>query len=257
MRKLAVFWIAALLAIRASAGGSAGGFTGAGMATEVTQMMNNVELVAQVGEAVSQTTAQIQMVTQGIERINQLRKDAQELANPLGLQELMSVYQQVNGSIKSAKALAYGVTNIGANFKRLHPDFNNAKIGDLGTYASRVGRTMNAIQSAMEQGGFVFQNSENEQARMEEIGRLVNNPKGQTAALQTANTINYEVLQQLRETKVYAQQVNDAQLSYLAAQTQKDSREINVDNEIRRIMMERRKRLEQRPDLLYNKYRTN
>lgn len=191
----------------------AGSVAGNGGATEVTQILN-------LGEGVMQTVAQIQQVQHGIQQVNQMLRDAQRLgSNPLGLDDMVGVYNNVVGEVKAMQNLAYGTANAAEHFKLNHPDFDPKRKYDPANYVRRSNTTMRTIQSAIQSGASTVARAENEQARIQALGRAVNSADGTTQMLQTANAVQYEVLQQLRATQVYQKTVNDAQMSFIASKT--------------------------------------
>jgi len=203
-----------IAAIVAALAGSAhaGTIAGTGGSTEVTQMMNLTELL-------SQTASQMQMVQQGIQQVNQMTRDAQRFSSdPLGLSEITGVYNRVVSEVQSARALTYGVQNAAANFQQIHPSFNPLGQYDPMAYANRSKITMQSIQSAIQAGSSLWGRAQTDQQRIEALGQKVNTSDGTTQTLQTANAVQYEVLHQLQDTKMYTQQVNDAQMSFMAMQ---------------------------------------
>jgi len=190
----------------------AGSIAGNGGATEITQLLNNTE-------SLQQTMLQMQQVQQGIQQVNQMIRDAQRLtSDPLGLSQIVGVYNNVVGEVKSMQNLAYGTVNAVENFKFVHPDFNPSRAYNPDDYIRRTKTTMQTIQNAIQSGASTVVRAETEQARIEELGKKVNTVDGTTQMLQTANAVQYEVLQQLRSTQMYQKTVNDAQLSYIAGQ---------------------------------------
>lgn len=209
MKKLPIIVMTVMTSLPAAAIG--GTVMGNGGATEVTQLMNNAEIM--MG-----TTAQIQRVQQGIQQVNQMLRDAQKFASdPLGLSQIVGVYDKVVGEVKDMQRLAYGTVTIAEGFKDIHPDFTPGRAYNPQDYVRRTKATMQSIQNAFVAGAGTVARTETAQERIAELGKKVNTAEGTTQVLQTANAVQYEVLQQLRDTQMYQKTVNDAQLSFIAA----------------------------------------
>lgn len=209
--------IACVFCLGASA--HAGTVGGNGGATEITQLMNNTELMIQVEQ-------QIVMVEQGIKQVTQMVTDAEKyVSDALGITEAVGVYNRVLGQVEKVQALAYGVQGVAAKFQAIHPDFSSLKWYDAKGYVNRTKNTMQAIKNAVDAGGALLGRARDEQQRVDALGQMVSTADGKMKALQTANAVQYEVLQQLRDTKIYTQQVNEAQMAYLASsQSDKDEK---------------------------------
>lgn len=201
----------------------AGSVAGFGGATEITQILN-------MGELLYQSDLQYSMVQDNIKKLKQMEKDIRQFANPLDLGQINSIYGQVVNEVRNARALTYGVQSSTARFQQLNPGYNPGRAYDPQAYANRSKVTDQAILNAIQAGDSMFSRAQTEQQRIQALGQKVNNPEGQAQMLQTANAVQYEVLQQLRDTKMYTQQVNDAQMSYLSDQkTGKDDDKAAAD----------------------------
>lgn len=219
IRQFVAVLTAAVVAVAAGsafAGGGVGGMAGGG-ATEITQILNNTELIGQ-------TMQQIELVTQGIQQVNQMIRDAQRLASdPLGLGQIIGVYNQVMGEVRQVQSLAYGTVNAVSNFQALNPQFILGRAFDLKSFIARNNSTMSTIQGIIGANASALARADSDQARIAQLGQMVNTADGTTQALQTANAIQYEVLNQLRETKAYNQTVAQAEAAFMGARVTDDN----------------------------------
>ena len=130
-----------LLCFIAHAASAGGGLTGG--ATEVTQLMNNSELVAQVAQLAEQIQNQITM-------IQDLVYNTLTIPDQL-FRDVKQIYGKVKGIIDTTKGLAYNLANMDEELKRRFKSY--ADLGSLSrvedfssTYREIVGTQMETVR---------------------------------------------------------------------------------------------------------------
>jgi P-type conjugative transfer protein TrbJ len=109
MRKLKrTIALCLLCCLTANAAFAGGGITGG--ATEITQLMNNSELVAQVAQLAEQIQNQITM-------IQDLIYNTLTIPDQL-FRDVKQIYSKVKGIIDKTKGLAYNLANLDEELKR-------------------------------------------------------------------------------------------------------------------------------------------
>jgi P-type conjugative transfer protein TrbJ len=164
----------------------AGGGLGGG-ATEVTQIANNSELVAQVAQLAEQIQNQITMIQDLI--YNTLTIPDQIFRDVKG------IYTKVKGIIDKTKGLAYNLANLDEELKRRfkgYADLSNiSQVSDFSSeYRNIVGTRMETVRSTMEAIGVSMEELINDDASaLKELQKKANTAKGRNELIQATNQI--------------------------------------------------------------------
>lgn len=131
----------------------AGGLTGG--ALEITQLANNVELMAQVSESMQQTVQQINMLTtmlQNLKSLSNLGGIAQALGIPLeSLDAFIKAYKTVDGAVKALDNMKTAMSRFGRNAEST-ASFYETLINDLeGVLAGKKTLTPEQLRKVMNQ----------------------------------------------------------------------------------------------------------
>jgi P-type conjugative transfer protein TrbJ len=167
----------------AFAGG--GGLTGG--ATEMTQMLNNSELVTQVAQLAEQITNQITQIQDMI--YNTLTIPDQLFRN------VKDVYSKVKGIIDKTKGIAYNLANLDDELKRRFKSYgdlsNLSKISDFSSeYKNIVGTQMETVRSTMEAIGVSMEELVNDDSSaLEELQNKASSAKGRNELIQATNQL--------------------------------------------------------------------
>jgi P-type conjugative transfer protein TrbJ len=165
-----------------------GGLTGG--ATEVTQLMNNSELVAQVAQLAEQITNQITMIQDMI--YNTLTIPDQLFRN---IKSVVGVYSKVKGIIDKTKGLAYSLANMDEELKRRFKSYadlsNISRVEDFSTtYREIVDTQMETVRNTMEAIGVAFDElTDDDASALEEIQKKAGTAKGRNELIQATNQI--------------------------------------------------------------------
>ena len=162
-----------------------GGLSGG--ATEMTQMMNNAELVQQVSQLATQIQNQITMIQDMV--YNTLTVPDQLFRDVTG------VYSNVKRIIDRTNGLAYNLANMDEELQRRFKSY-----GDMGSisqisgfsseYRNIVDSQMETVRSTMEAIGVSFEELVNDDASaLEELQRKASSAKGRNELIQATNQL--------------------------------------------------------------------
>ncbi len=190
----------------------AGSVMGNGGATEVTQILNNVQLVQET----AQTYQQIQQLAQQLQYMQSQ------------LQNLVTAPQQIWGQaqadltqltqlVSQGQALGYALGNIDQTFAAKYPGYTQS----LGTNYSQASQSwiqtsLDSFRSALDSAGLQSSQFATEQAALQSIQNISAGSPGALQAIQAGNMIaNAQVtqLQKLRQLTMAQMQAQEAYMS--------------------------------------------
>lgn len=209
--------LVALVSTMAVSAANAGSVAGNGGSTEVTQILNNVELIqqsAQMYQQVQQTLQQVQMAQQQLKNLmaapQQLWGQAQ--------QELTSLTQLV----AQTNAISYAAGNIDQSFKQAFPGYaKSAGATNYGTkYAALITKAMDGLSSALQGAGLNANQFANERAAIQQIQGISAGSQGSLQAVQAGNMIASQTVDQLQKLRQLLASQAQSQANFLGAQAQ-------------------------------------
>jgi len=209
--------LAALVSTVVMSTANAGSVAGNGGATEVTQTLNNVELVqqsSQMYQQVQQTLQQVQMMQAQLKNLvaapQQLWGQAQ--------QELISLTQLV----AQTNAISYAAGNIDQSFKQAFPGYaKSAGATNYGTkYAALITKAMDGLNSALQGAGLNANQFANERAAIQQIQGISAGSQGSLQAVQAGNMIASQTVDQLQKLRQLLASQAQSQANFLGAQAQ-------------------------------------
>jgi P-type conjugative transfer protein TrbJ len=162
----------------------AGGGLGGG-ATEVTQMMNNAELVQQVSQLAQQIQNQITMIQDMI--YNTLTIPDQLFRDVKG------IYSKVKNVIDRTQGLAYNLANMDEELQRRFRSYSDMSslslVSDFSDeYRKIVGTQMETVRSTMEAIGVSFEELVTDDvSALKELQQKANSAKGRNELVQATN----------------------------------------------------------------------
>ena len=174
-----------LLCLAANTAYAGGGLSGG--ATEMTQMMNNSELIRQVQQLSEQIQNQITMIQDMI--YNTLTIPDQLFRDVKG------VYSKVKGIIDKTKGLAYNLANMDEELKRRFKSYGDMeslnKISDFSSeYRKIMDTQMETVKSTMEAIGVAFEELINDDASaLAELQKKASSAKGRNELIQATNQL--------------------------------------------------------------------
>ncbi|MDR0649260.1 MAG: P-type conjugative transfer protein TrbJ [Synergistaceae bacterium] len=183
LKKIAALCVLCCFAANAAFAG--GGLTGG--ATEITQLMNNSELVAQVAQLAEQIQNQITM-------IQDLIYNTLTIPDQL-FRDVKQIYGKVKGIIDTTKGLAYNLSNMDEELKRRfksYADMSNISTasGFVSEYRDIVDTQMETVRSTMEAIGVSFEELVNDDASaLKELQSKASSANGRNELIQATNQL--------------------------------------------------------------------
>jgi|GEM_PF-623944 len=215
---------------------NAGTVLGNGGATEVTQILNNAQLMAIFQNGTSQLAELSSMldneITQTMQQINMVQNQLQDLAS-LG-NSVMAPYNQVSGSLSKlqglvsrGQSLSYTLQNLDQQFSQMYPGFGN--YGSSGTYATQYKgwsqASMDGIKGALQAQGLQASDFATEQATMDSLNSMSSSANGTVSAVQAGNAIAAQQVVQLQKLRQLQMEQFNAYAGYLSGQQAKQDAE--------------------------------
>jgi len=183
LKKIAALCVLCCFAANAAFAG--GGLTGG--ATEITQLMNNSELIEQVAQLAEQIQNQITM-------IQDLIYNTLTIPDQL-FRDVKQIYGKVKRIIDTTKGLAYNLSNMDEELKRRFKSY--ADMSDISTasgfvseYRNIVDTQMETVRSTMEAIGVSFEELVNDDASaLKELQSKASSAKGRNELIQATNQL--------------------------------------------------------------------
>ena len=204
---------------------NAGSVAGFGGSTEVTQILNNVELINQS----AQMYQQVQNTLTAVQHSQQQLKNL--LTAPLqtwgqAQQELSALADLVN---KTA-ALSYAGGNIDQLFKQKFPGYaRSAGTTNFGgQFQSLVQTQLDGLNSALQAAGLQSSQFANERAALQQIQIMSAGSQGSLQALQAGNMVASATVDQLQKLRQLYMTQMQAQNSFMAGQAQVQADQVDA-----------------------------
>lgn len=193
-----------------------GGFGGA---TEITQILNNVELLAQTGQMfqqVQQTILQVQMAQQQLRNL---------IAAPQFIWgQAQAELQQLTNLVAQGQALGYQLGNIDQAFSTKYAGYTNSSPINF-QQASRDWTTtsLDSIKSALQTAGVQSQQFANEEQALQTIQNIASGSQGGLQAAQAGVMVASQQVNQLQKLRQLFMAQMQAQNAYMAGQEQREA----------------------------------
>lgn len=191
----------ALLAMTMAGSAHAGSVGGTGGSTEVTQIMNNVELL-------NQTAQQVQMVE------IQLRQ-ALTLPNTPWSQTVQAL-QNLRSAVQKGQAIGYQLAGLEQQFKNTYRGYGQSSGNLLSDFIRWNNTTRDSIQGALTVAGMTVDQINSESGMIDNLRAMGQSAQGQMQAAQVGNSIAVEMVQQMRQLRQLQAAQMQAHNAYLA-----------------------------------------
>ncbi|WP_260505163.1 P-type conjugative transfer protein TrbJ [Ralstonia pseudosolanacearum] len=196
---------------------NAGSVAGNGGATEVTQILNNTELVqqsAQMYQEVQQTLQQVQMMQS---QLKNLITAPQQLWG-----QAQSDLVQLTQLVGQTQAISYAAANVDQQFRQAFPGFaqtaGNTSYG--AKYKDLMTKAMGGLNTALQNAGLDVQQFDTERNAIAQIQGISAGSQGSLQAIQAGNMIASQTVDQLQKLRQLLATQAMAQSNYLGMQAQ-------------------------------------
>ena len=230
MKAFGVIALSAFYFISGPAFAGGGGIIGG--STEITQLMNNAELVQQVSQLSTQINNQITMINDL--RYNTLLIPDQLFRDPRG------IYSDIKGVMSRTQGLSYNVANMDEELRRRlrsYGDMTLSSASDFSAEYQKISNTrMETVRSTMEAIGVSFEALERDDASaLRELQSKARTAEGRNQLAQATNQILgflAEESMKLRQTQMMQTQMIGA--VYEAQRAQEDLSKKNLERFFKR-----------------------
>ncbi len=208
----------------------AGSVAGTGGSTEVTQILNNIQLVEQGNEMVSQTRKLANQLEKQAAMVNDMKIQGKALSNQ-EWSHTSSQLQQLANISRQGEAIAYSSANMDALYHQKYKGYSaysQTNGGSSVTYSDRYSEwsntnrdsTINAMKSAnLQQSQFA-----DETATMQTIENMGRTSQGRMQAIQVGNQIAAQQVGQMQKLRSLVMSQMQMQAAHQAFEAnQKDS----------------------------------
>ncbi|MHB2268068.1 P-type conjugative transfer protein TrbJ [Pseudaminobacter salicylatoxidans] len=222
-----------LLALSISGSAHAGAATGG--ATEWTQLLNNVQLLEQSGQGVTQINNQVTQITNQMTQIqNQLDQYRTMLQNLEKLPDniwgqAQQDLNQLRNLVQQGDGIAFSMGGLDDVLKQRFPSFEEFASGVKGgenysdQYQSWSQTNRDTIGGTLAQAGLTAQQFDSEQSTMRELQSQSQSAVGQMQALQVGHSIASQQVEQMQKLRgLVAQQSTMMGAWYQSEQAAKD-----------------------------------
>ncbi len=223
LRKAVIVALAGTMTLSANAGTVAGN----GGSTEITQILNNFELLVQsqqMYQEVQNTIQQVQMMQQQLKNL--------AAAPNMVWGQVQSDLQQLTALVSKGQALGYALGNIDQVFAQKYPGYNGvAKKGQYQAASKEwIATSLDSLNSAMSQAGLQSQQFSTEQAAMDSIQSIAAGSQGSLQIAQAGVMVAGQQVQQLQKLRQLFMAQMQAQNAFLATEQQRAANKQNTND---------------------------
>ena len=199
---------------------SAGSVAGTGGATEVTQILNNVELV-------SQSAQLVQQVNYTLQQVQMMQRQLQNLvaAPQMVWGEVEADLSQLTSLVSKGQALGYALGNIDTTFANQYPGYSSSRYG--GNYSSKASAwtktSLDSLKAALNAAGLQSSQFSTEQSAMASIRSMAATAPGALQVAQAGVMVANAQVEQLQKLRQLTMAQMQAQSAYLAKQEQQSA----------------------------------
>lgn len=213
LRKAVVVALAGSMVVSANAGTVAGN----GGSTEITQILNNFELLTQSAQMYEEVQNTIQQVTMMQAQLKNLIAAPQMVWG-----QAQADLQALTQLVAKGQALGYALGNIDQVFAQKYPGYNGvAKKGNYQAAAKEwIATGLDSLNSAMSQAGLQSNQFATEQSAMDNIQNIAAGSPGSLQVAQAGVMVAGQQVQQLQKLRQLFMAQMQAQNAYLASEQQ-------------------------------------
>lgn len=204
----------AIVAIPVYAGGSVG------RATEHTQILNNLQLVASYAEQVEQTVTQISQYQTMLTNLMQLTPSGalNQAAQALWAdQNMASAFHSLRRIVVAGQSTSYTLANIDHNFKTMHPGYGTV-VDFQHAYRDWSDNTLDSVKNALTLVTAHADDFQSEAGMVNQLSTRSQTAQGQLQALQAGNDIGVAMVGQMQKLRQLQMAQMQAQNAYIGAQ---------------------------------------
>lgn len=184
-------------------------------ATEITQLLNNAQLIMQY-------LRQAQQLTEAIKQTTDMVKNSQGLASQI-FGPISSDLNSLASVVQGGQALSYSLANLDSLFKTRFPGYGYTGTGYFTQYQSWSQTSLDSTMGALRAAGLQGQQLQSEQSVLDSLRAMAQSSDGRMEALQVMGQISEQQVQQLMKLRELMLADMSSKQSYQAAIIQKQA----------------------------------
>lgn len=204
-------------------------------ATEMTQLMNNVQLMASHAEYVNQTATQIQQYQAMLKNLTQMTPSRllDQAAQKLWIdQKMAKTFNNLRRIVVAGQSTSYTLANIDHQFRTLHPGYSGAA-GNFDfqrSYRDWSDNTLDSVKNALALVSAHADDFATEGDMMNELSNKSQTAQGQLQVLQAGNAVGMQMIGQLQKLRQLQMAQMQSQNAFTAAQqSENDSKKAGLE----------------------------
>lgn len=208
----------------------AGSVAGFGGSTEITQLMNNVQLMQTYAQEVIQVQNQISQIANQLQMYQNMITNTQSLVGQ-PFQSAMQTLTQLRTAINQATQLSYTFGSVDTYFQRLNPNYATLFQGNNYDQQQQWWRTTvyDYCEAALKTANFEMSSAQTETQLLQNLQQRSSSVAGQKEAIQAGNEIALQMVAQLDRLKLLTAAQTQSQSVFLSQQkAEKEAEEMSV-----------------------------
>jgi P-type conjugative transfer protein TrbJ len=230
MAKITNLTVTLYLVFIVSFNAHAGSVAGFGGATEITQILNNVQLMSSYVQEVSQVANQITQISNQLQMYQNMITNTQSLVGQ-PLQNAMQTLNQLRNAINQASQLSYTFQSVDQYFQQLNPNYANLFQGNNYANQQQFWRTSvdTYCEASLKTASFEIADMQNETQFLASLNQRSSSALGQKEAIQAGNEIALHMVAQMDRLKSLTATQAQTQSAYFSVdRAQKEAEEMSV-----------------------------
>ena len=158
-------------------------------ATEITQLLNHIELI-------DQYIQQVQMVETGFQQYENMLTHSLNIPNQL-FGPIQNDLVQLAGAVSGGQAIAYSMGNLDSTFRQRFPGYGVVAQNYGQQYQTWGQTSLDSILGALKAAGMQHAQMQNEQSVLDGLRTMSQSSQGRMQAIQVGNQIAEQQVEQL------------------------------------------------------------
>lgn len=202
-------------------------------ATEPTQIMNNLQLVASYAEQAQQTATQIQQYQAMLRNLVQMTPSqlVDKAAQNLWVnQDMANTFKNLRRVVVAGQQTSYTLANIDSQFKQLHPGYGGygAGFNFQNAFRNWSDNSLDAIKNSLAVVSAHADDFDTEKELMTELRSKSMSAQGQLEATQAGSQIGLAMVGQFQKLRQLQMAQMQSQNAFMSAQTSTNDAKISA-----------------------------
>lgn len=179
----------------------------AGIATEWTQIMNNIQLILHYETQIQQYATQLQQAQMQIQHLEQAYKQTTAMVQGIGngnfnFSAIANDLSALNGAVQYGNGLAYSMANLDDEFNARFPGYGSANPTNYaGMYRNWYKTNLDTAHSALKVAGLQYSQLNNDAALVQTLQQQSQNSTTLLQTLQVGNSLAAQELAELEKLR--------------------------------------------------------